>query len=135
MNTSLHNHRARAVLVAALVLSTAALGAGVASSGAQTSFYADNDAAMARMMHAMHVPTSGDIDRDFVEMMVPHHQGAIDMAVAYVHYGTNERLRRMAQEIIVTQRDEIAAMRLAIGGAASQAQSPTHEEDQHAAHH
>ena len=48
-------------------------------------------------------------------MMVPHHQGAIDMALAVLRYGHNERLRRMAQEIIVTQQQEIAAMRLAIG--------------------
>lgn len=134
MDTSQDNRRTVAVLLAALALSTAALGAREASSGAQAPFYADNDAAMVRMMGAMHVPPSGDIDRDFVEMMVPHHQGAIDMAVAYVHYGTNEQLRRLAQEIVVTQRDEIAAMRLVLGGAASQAPSPTHEEDRHAAH-
>ena len=48
-------------------------------------------------------------------MMVPHHQGAIEMAQAELRYGRNERLRRMAQEIIVTQQQEIAAMRLAIG--------------------
>ena len=46
---------------------------------------------------------------------VPHHQGAIDMALAELHYGRNEQLRRLAQEIIVTQRQEIAAMRLAVG--------------------
>jgi hypothetical protein len=48
-------------------------------------------------------------------MMVPHHQGAIDMAQAELRYGRNEQLRRMAQEIIVTQQQEIAAMRLAVG--------------------
>ena len=48
-------------------------------------------------------------------MMVPHHQGAIDMALAVLRYGHNEQLRRMAQEIIVTQQQEIAAMRLALG--------------------
>jgi uncharacterized protein (DUF305 family) len=46
--------------------------------------------------------------------MVPHHQGAIDMAIAELRFGRNERLRRMAQEIIVTQQQEIAAMRLAV---------------------
>jgi hypothetical protein len=46
---------------------------------------------------------------------VPHHQGAIDMAQAVLRYGHNEQLRRLAQEIIVTQQQEIAAMRLAIG--------------------
>ena len=70
---------------------------------------------MAKMMAAMTVDPTGDVDRDFVAMMVPHHQGAIDMAVALLRYGRNERLKRLAQEIIVTQQQEIAAMRLAIG--------------------
>jgi hypothetical protein len=48
-------------------------------------------------------------------MMVPHHQGAIDMAQVLLRYGRNEQLRRLAQEIIVTQQQEIAAMRLAVG--------------------
>jgi hypothetical protein len=50
-----------------------------------------------------------------VAMMVPHHQGAIEMAKAELRYGRNEPLRRMAQEIIVTQLQEIAAMRLSLG--------------------
>ncbi|MEZ5832509.1 MAG: DUF305 domain-containing protein, partial [Dongiaceae bacterium] len=61
------------------------------------------------------VAPTGDVDRDFVMMMVPHHQGAIDMAMAELRYGTNEQLKRLAQEIIVTQQQEIAAMQLAIG--------------------
>jgi hypothetical protein len=48
-------------------------------------------------------------------MMVPHHQGAIDMAKAELKYGHNEQLRRIAQEIIVTQQQEIPVMRLAVG--------------------
>jgi hypothetical protein len=48
-------------------------------------------------------------------MMVPHHQGAVDMAQAELRYGRNEQLRRIAQEIIVDQLQEIAAMRLALG--------------------
>jgi len=48
-------------------------------------------------------------------MMAPHHQGAVDMAVAELRYGRNERLRRLAQEIIVTQQQEIAAMHQALG--------------------
>jgi uncharacterized protein (DUF305 family) len=70
---------------------------------------------MSKIMVDMGVSPSGDIDRDFVAMMVPHHQGAIDMAQAELRYGHNEMLQRMAQEIIVTQQEEIAAMRLAIG--------------------
>jgi hypothetical protein len=48
-------------------------------------------------------------------MMVAHHQGAIDMAQAELRYGHNEQLRRLAQEIIVTQQQEITVMRLAVG--------------------
>jgi uncharacterized protein (DUF305 family) len=48
-------------------------------------------------------------------MMVPHHQGAIDMAIAVLRYGRNAQIRRLAQEIIVTQQQEVAAMRLAVG--------------------
>ena len=48
-------------------------------------------------------------------MMVPHHQGAIDMAQALLRHGKNEQLKRLAQEIIVTQQQEITAMRLAVG--------------------
>jgi YVTN family beta-propeller protein len=76
---------------------------------------AETKAAMAKMTAAMHAEPSGEVDADFVAMMVPHHQGAIDMAQAQLRYGHNEKLRRLAQEIIVTQQQEIAAMRLALG--------------------
>jgi hypothetical protein len=85
------------------------------ASRAEMPFLTDNVAAMSKMMVDMGITPSGDIDRDFVAMMVPHHQGAIDMAQAELRYGHNEPLRRMAQEIIVTQQQEIAAMRLAVG--------------------
>jgi hypothetical protein len=48
-------------------------------------------------------------------MMIPHHQGAIDMAVLELRYGKDEQLRRIAQEIIVDQMQENDAMKLAIG--------------------
>jgi Domain of unknown function (DUF305) len=60
------------------------------------------------------INATGDVDADFVAMMVPHHQGAIDMAVAALRYGRNAQIRRLAQEIIVTQLQEIAALRLAV---------------------
>lgn len=81
----------------------------------EAAFLRENDAAMTKMMTDMAVKPSGNVDRDFVEMMVPHHQGAIDMAKAILRYTHNEQLRRLAQEIIVTQQQEITAMRLAIG--------------------
>ena len=78
-------------------------------------FLSENDAAMNKMMADMTVKPTGDVDRDFVAMMVPHHQGAIEMAQAVLRNGRNEQIRRLAQEVIVTQQQEITAMRLAIG--------------------
>jgi uncharacterized protein (DUF305 family) len=77
-------------------------------------FARENDAAMAKMMAAMNSKSSGDADRDFAAMMIAHHQGAIDMAQTQLRYGKNEQLRRIAQEIIVDQLQEIAAMRMAL---------------------
>ena len=78
-------------------------------------FLKANDAAMTKMMNDMAIKPTGDIDRDFVAMMSPHHQGAIDMAISELRHGKNEQLRRIAQEIVVDQMQEIAAMKLAIG--------------------
>jgi uncharacterized protein (DUF305 family) len=86
---------------------------------AEAPFLALNDTAMNKMMAGMAETPTGDADRDFVAMMVPHHQGAIDMAQAELQYGHNEKLLRIAQEIVVEQLQEIAAMRLAIGEPAS----------------
>ena len=80
----------------------------------EADFAAENDAAMNKMMAAMAIKPSGDIDRDFAAMMIPHHQGAIEMAQAELRHGRNEQLRRIAQEIIVDQQQEIAAMHLAL---------------------
>jgi hypothetical protein len=86
-----------------------------AAASGEVAYLTENDAAMTKMMNDMALKPTGDVDRDFVAMMVPHHQGAIDMAVAILRYGRNEKIRRLAQEIIVTQQQEIAAMRLALG--------------------
>jgi hypothetical protein len=86
-----------------------------AATAEESAFLAENEAAMNKMMNAMEAKPTGDIDRDFVAMMAPHHQGAIDMAVLQLRYGKNEQLRRIAQEIIVSQMQEIAAMKLVIG--------------------
>jgi uncharacterized protein (DUF305 family) len=85
------------------------------ASRAEMPFLTENVSAMSKMMVDMGIYPSGDVDRDFVAMMVPHHQGAIEMAQAELRYGHNEQLRRMAQEIIVTQQAEITAMRLSVG--------------------
>jgi hypothetical protein len=89
--------------------------AGTNLSDMEDQFLRENDAAMTKMMNGMAAKPTGDIDRDFVAMMSPHHQGAIDMAVIELRYGKNEQLRRIAQEIIVDQMQEIAAMKLAVG--------------------
>ena len=104
--------RSKSALVAIVLGSAATV---LAGSSARTPFSIETDAAMTKMMSAMDVKPSGDVDADFVAMMVPHHQGAIDMARAELRYGRNEQLRRLAQEIIVEQQQEIAAMRQAIG--------------------
>ena len=84
---------------------------------AEAPYLAENVSAMTKMMIDMGIRPSGDVDADFVAMMVPHHQGAIEMAQAELRHGRNEPLRRMAQEIIVTQTQEITAMRLSLGQA------------------
>jgi Domain of unknown function (DUF305) len=88
-------------------------------------FLSENAAAMNKMMADMTVKPSGDVDRDFVAMMVPHHQGAVDMAKTELKYGHNEQLRRLAQEIVANQQQEIVAMRNAVSdGRSSAVQSP-----------
>jgi hypothetical protein len=114
------------VLALSAGLLTAAWAGGRASSTPvyEASFLAENHAAMNRMMKAMAIKPSGDVDKDFVAMMVPHHQGAIDMAMAVLRNGHNERIRRLAQEIIITQQQEIVAMRLAVGDRVSATAAP-----------
>jgi len=85
------------------------------SSAAEATFLKENDVAMTKMMHDMAVKPTGDVDHDFVAMMVPHHEGAIDMAEAELRYGQNEQLRRIAQEVVAEELQEIAAMRAASG--------------------
>jgi uncharacterized protein (DUF305 family) len=75
------------------------------------------DRLMADAMNVMHegmhsAPYTGEPDRDFVTMMIPHHQGAIDMAKALLLYGQDPQMRRLAQEIITDQQSEIQLMQL-----------------------
>jgi uncharacterized protein (DUF305 family) len=55
----------------------------------------------------MAMKSTGDPDKDFAMMMVPHHQGAIDMAEVELKYGKDPALKKMAQEIIDAQKKEI----------------------------
>jgi uncharacterized protein (DUF305 family) len=87
-------------LMLAPALATSPLAA--AAAGDAVPFLAENGAAMSRMMTDMAIKATGDVDRDFVAMVAPHHQGAVDVAEVYLRYGHNQQLRRLAQEIIVT---------------------------------
>jgi len=68
------------------------------------------EAAMDKMMTGMQAPYSGDADRDFVVGMVPHHQGAVDMAEVELQYGKDPVLRALCKRIIASQTQEIALM-------------------------
>jgi hypothetical protein len=109
------HHRAHAVLAfpTLAVLATLALPLPAATPTAHdTAFAGLMEESMKSMNAGMRrAPMNGDPDHDFAAMMIPHHQGAIDMARAELLYGNNPALRRLAQEIIVTQGSEIAVLR------------------------
>jgi uncharacterized protein (DUF305 family) len=74
------------------------------------------DVSMKRMDREMAAaPMNGNVDHDFAAMMLPHHQGAIEMAEAELSFGKDPVMRRLAQEIIVDQQSEIDAMQLWLG--------------------
>jgi len=76
-------------------------------------FMQEINGSMERMDHRMSTaPMNGNVDHDFASMMIPHHQGAIDMAKAELLYGKDPVIRRLAQEILVDQQSEIDAMQL-----------------------
>ncbi len=68
------------------------------------------EAAMQKMHEAMMVGYTGDADVDFVKGMLPHHQGAVDMAKIELQYGKDPELRKLAEDIIKAQESEIAFM-------------------------
>jgi uncharacterized protein (DUF305 family) len=81
------------------------------SASTEKSFHQLMNEAMTLMDQGMkNAPMTGDPDHDFAAMMIPHHQGAVDMAKAELIYGKDPVLRRLAQEIVVTQEQEIVVM-------------------------
>lgn len=64
-----------------------------------------------RMHVQMDVEWTGDVDVDFLQTMIPHHQGAVDMARAVVAHGKDPQVKALAEAIIVAQEQEIAQMR------------------------
>ncbi|MGF6311645.1 uncharacterized protein (DUF305 family) [Bradyrhizobium sp. i1.8.4] len=91
----------------------------------EQAFMSRNAAAMRKMMAGMTIKPSGDIDRDFVAMMVPHHQGAVDMAKNELEYGHNARLRRLARQIVATQQRVITVMQNAVSDGTSAVAQPS----------
>lgn len=87
--------------------------AGAIAAASRSAFDVALDAANERMHHAMmHAPRTGEPDRDFVEQMIPHHQGAIDMARALLMNGHDKELQQLAKSIITDQQNEIQLMRI-----------------------
>ncbi|MDE1993999.1 MAG: DUF305 domain-containing protein [Rhizobiaceae bacterium] len=75
--------------------------------GASSKAYND---AMGKMHKDMMITYSGDADADFVRGMIPHHQGAIDMAKIELKYGKDPELRQLAENVEKAQEQEIKEM-------------------------
>ena len=107
-STQLPVRRRRPAWIALAALTAVAVTS--SATAAVDGFDAQMTEAMTRMHHAMMLPPTVDPDRYFARMMIPHHQGAIDMAKVELQHGKDPRLRRLAQGIIVEQAQEIAVM-------------------------
>lgn len=79
-----------------------------AGDSASTKAYRD---ANTKMHKDMDIPYSGDADADFVRGMIPHHQGAIDMARIVLAHGKDPEIRKLAESVIRDQEKEVAVMK------------------------
>ena len=105
-------------------------------SATDDSFDAQMGRAMERMDRDMMVKPSGNYDRDFAAMMIPHHQGAVDMARIELQFGKDPVLRRLAQAIIVEQLQEIEVMNFELKQLPNAAPAPHQaDHDSNQAHH
>lgn len=96
-------------------MSGAGMNQGSSTESASTKAYMTG---MEKMNRDMNAPMTGDADKDFVAMMIPHHAGAIDMARVQLKFGRDPELRKLSEEIVKAQDTEIAQMK------AWQAKSP-----------
>ena len=113
--------RRRTLLLLAAALSLSTSGAPASPQHAHTgSPPASDDLAWSELQQSMQsiheamssLKSSGNNDEDFVRLMLPHHQGALDMAKAELLHGKDPQMRRLAQEIITDQQSEIELMHL-----------------------
>jgi uncharacterized protein (DUF305 family) len=108
------------LLLVGLILSVFTFTASRLASHAHAHAHATQDASWSELMASMasmhsamiSMDPSNDSDTDFVKLMLPHHQGAVDMAKAELVYGKDSQMRRLAQEIITDQESEIELMNL-----------------------
>lgn len=86
---------------------------------------------MVKMNRDMNGPMTGDADVDFATMMIPHHQGAIDMAKVELEFGQDAELKTLSEAIIKAQEGEIAFLKgwLAKNGKAADGQAAQHQHD------
>jgi uncharacterized protein (DUF305 family) len=99
-----------------------------------TATHDTNWEALMKNMETMHaamiaVEPSGNDDADFVNLMLPHHQAAVDMARTELLYGSDPQMRRLAQEIITDQESEIQLMQLWLDRRRAQPKDPGHLPD------
>jgi len=101
------------LLCAAAALAQMVMAMDKGASLSPSQFTQDMDASMKLMDNEMSAaPMDGNADHDFAAMMMPHHQGAIDMAKAELSHGRDPTMRRLAEEIIADQKSEIDLMNL-----------------------